>query len=420
MTKLPAMAACGVSLLIGFGILTLFVTDRWPVSILEAGLLVQAATLLAWAAVRDTPLHWHPVLLPVACTALWSALQSKIGLSAAPWLTGEKSLEYATTFAAVVLIAQAANDPVWRRRLVNGLLVFGTLLATVSLLQLVTSQGKAYWSFETGYTDLVLGPFVSPNTFAQFVEILFPLALYRAICWRRRAPLMVIAAGILFASEVAGGSRVGTIILTAEIPLVLWLSYRSRLLSGRATLLYTFAFTSTITLMSFLAGWDYLFTRFGQDLGSDLRWPVMNSSFHMLADHFWLGVGYGAWPVVYPRYATFDSGLFVNQAHCDWLQITCEGGILGLGLFVWSIGALYKGLLRSVWGVGFLGVLCHAVLDFPFQHRPAFTVFLFSAAMLAAMGTAHSTRRHRTRSRSRDHQSGVPRIVPPTPVARSS
>jgi putative inorganic carbon (HCO3(-)) transporter len=407
MTKVPSITACGVGLSIGFGILTLFVTARWPVSILEAGLFVQAATLLAWAAVRDIRLHWHPVLLPVACTAVWSALQSSMGLSAAPWLTGEKSLEYVAMFAALVLIAQAASDPIWRRRTVNGLLIFGTLLAIVSLIQLFSSPGRAFWVFETGYTDLVLGPFVSPNTFAQFVEILFPLALYRAICWRRRAPLMVIVAGILFASTVAGGSRVGTIILLAEIPLVLWLSNRRGLLSGRATLLYTFAFTSAITLWSFLAGWDYLFTRFGQDPWTDLRWPVMRASFHMLEDHFWFGVGYGAWPVVYPQYATFDSGLFVNQAHCDWLQMACEGGILGLGFFVWSIATLYKGLLRSVWGVGFLGVLCHAILDFPFQHRPAFTVFLFCAAMLAAHGEAHSTRHHRTRSHSSGERLGT-------------
>jgi len=399
MTKLPAITACGASLFIVFGILTLFVSARWPASILEAGLLVQAATLLAWAAVRDMRLHWHPVLLPVACTAVWAALQSWIGLSAAPWPTGEKSLEYVTAFAALLLVAQAANDPVWRRRLINGLLVFGTLLAIVSLLQLLSSKGKAFWLFETGYTDLVLGPFVSRNTFAQFVEILFPLALYRAICWRNRAVLMVVVAGILFGSEVAGGSRVGSIILMAEIPAVLWLSQRRGLLSGRTALVYTLAFTSAITLWSYFAGWDNLATRFGEDPWADQRWPMMRSSIQMFKDHFWLGVGYGAWPVAYPQYATFDIGMLVNQAHCDWLQLACEGGILGLGLFVWSIASLLRGLLRSVWGVGFLGVLCHAILDFPFQHGPAFTVFLFCAALLAAESEAHSTRQHRTNRR---------------------
>lgn len=407
MTKLTSTTACGASLLIGFGILTMFVTARWPVSILEAGLFAQASILLAWAAICDIPLHWHPVLLPVACTAIWSALQLRIGLTAAPWLTGEKTLEYAAIFSALVLIGQAANDPVWRKRLVNGLLVFGTVLAVVSLLQLLTSHGKAFWLVETGYTNEVLGPFVSRNTYAQFVEVLFPLALYRAISWRDRAPLMVAVAGILFASEVAGASRTGTIILVAEIPLVLWLSYLRGLLSGRTTLLYTCAFSAAIAGWSFLTGWDYLFARFGEDPWTDLRWPVMRSSFHMIKEHLWFGVGYGAWPVVYPQYATFDTGLEVNQAHCDWLQIACEGGMLGLGLFLWSIAALFRGLLRSVWGLGFLGVLCHAIFDYPFQHRPAFTVFLFCAALLAAEGAAHSTRRHR----SHRHQTESPESV---------
>lgn len=400
MKLLPALAACGASLFIGFGLLTLFVTARWPVSVLEAGLFVQAAALLAWAAFQATPISWHPVLLPVASTAAWSALQPVLGVSKAPWLTGEKTLEYVTVFAALVLTAQAANDPVWCKRLANGLLVFGTLLAIVSLVQLFSAKGRAFGLFATGYPDEVLGPFVSRNTFAQFVEIVFPLALYRAICWRHRAPLMLMVAGILFASEVAGASRTGTFVLIAEMPLVLLFSHLRGMLSGRTALLFSLAFVGAVTLWSFLAGWDYLLARLGEDPWTDLRWPVIRSSFQMLKDHVWVGVGYGAWPAVYPQYATFDNGYVVNQAHCDWLQIACEGGIPGLGFFVWSIAALLKGLLRSVWGLGFLGVLGHAIFDFPFQHRPAFTVFLFCAALLAAEGAAHSSRRHRATSRS--------------------
>ena len=405
MRMFPAVTACGASLLICGGLLTLFVAARWPASVLEAGLLIQAAALLVWGALRDVPLRRPAVLLPVACTACWSALQLVLGVTAAPWPTGEKTLEYVAVFAALALLAQVVSDPVWCKRLVDGLLVFGTLLAVVALLQLLTSQGKAFWLFETGYADEVLGPFVSRNTYAQFVEILFPLALYQAIRWRQRAPLMVMVAGILFASEVAGGSRVGTIVLVAEMPMVLLFSHLRGMLSGRTAALFALAFAVAVAVWSFLAGWDYVFSRFGEDPWADQRWPVMMSSFRMLQDHLWRGVGYGAWPSIYPQYATFDVGAFVNQAHCDWLQIACEGGLLGLGLFLWSIASLLKGLLRSVWGLGFLGVLCHAAFDFPFQHGPAFTVFLFSAALLAAESAAHS---HRRRHRSRHHSGATP------------
>ncbi len=402
MRKVPALAAYGVSLFVGFGILTLFLAARWPTSVVEAGLLIQAAALLAWAGFRDVRLHWHPVLLPVGCTAIGSALQASTGFSAAPWLSGEKSLQYAATFAALLLIAQTANRSAWRARLSTALLVFGTLLSLVTLLHVASATGKAFWLFETGYTELVAGPFVSRNTFAQFVEILFPLALYQAIRWRRRAPLMVFVAGILFASEVAGASRAGTLILLAEIPLVLWLSHHQGLISRRTVALYMLCLTGALAFLAFFVGWNSLLARLGEDPVTDLRWPIMSSSFNMLKDHLWLGVGYGAWPVVYPQYATFDLGLVVNQAHCDWLQMAGEGGIAGLGLFVWSIATLFKGLLRSVWGIGFFGVLCHACVDFPFQHRPAFTIFLFCAALLAASGAARPTRVHRTSHRGHD------------------
>jgi O-antigen ligase len=105
----------------------------------------------------------------------------------------------------------------------------------------------------------------------------------------------------------------------------------------------------------------------------------------MIAAHPWSGVGLGAWPDAYPRYAIIDlGGMFANQAHSDWLQWTAEGGIpLGLALvtlFVWCLRPAF----RSVWGLGVIAVFLHAAVDYPFS-RPAlgsWTILII--AMLAA------------------------------------
>lgn len=40
-----------------------------------------------------------------------------------------------------------------------------------------------------------------------------------------------------------------------------------------------------------------------------------------------MGFGLGNWPRAYPRYAVFDDGNYVNQAHNDWAQWAVEGGV---------------------------------------------------------------------------------------------
>ena len=104
----------------------------------------------------------------------------------------------------------------------------------------------------------------------------------------------------------------------------------------------------------------------------------------MIEAHPWSGVGLGAWPTAYPRYALMDIGLLANQAHDDWLQWTAEGGIpFGIAmvtLFGWCVlPAIPLGV-----GPGSDRLFLHAVLDYPFS-RPALGAwFILIIAMLAA------------------------------------
>jgi O-antigen ligase len=90
----------------------------------------------------------------------------------------------------------------------------------------------------------------------------------------------------------------------------------------------------------------------------------------MIAVHPLIGWGLGCWPAVYPAFATFDPGAIVNQAHCDWLQWTAEGGlpvgVAMLSLVVWAL----RPATRSIWGIGVIAVFLHAAFDYPFS-RPA-------------------------------------------------
>jgi O-antigen ligase len=104
----------------------------------------------------------------------------------------------------------------------------------------------------------------------------------------------------------------------------------------------------------------------------------------------WTGWGLGTWDKVYPAYATFDDGLYGNQAHCDWLQWPAEGGLPLL--LIMSVAAAAAGVaaVRHPWSAGTMMVLLHAAVDYPMQQVPAFAALVW--AMLALGVTAREAR----------------------------
>lgn len=379
------LAGYGVAFVLGFGILTLWVRQRWALAAFQLAIL--ALTFIwAWAyAWLGGPVRLRAAFVPLAFIPCWGALQLATGNTQHPWLTMEEALSWTVCLLAAFLVLQACSHIRFRSWFPTALLAFASLLGVQALLQLFTSQGKVFWLFDSGYTDMVLGPFVYHNKYAQFVELVLPLALWRAFTRRREAPLWLVAAAILFAGVVAGASRSGFALLLAETLAVILLAWRRDVLSGRAAGLILLQATVLLSAWGFIAGWDYLWGRMtGLDPLSDLRIPLMRSTVSMIARYSLWGCGLGAWPAVYPEFAVFDIGLVANQAHCDWLQWAAEGGIPLLLAFCSLAAILARPLMRSVWGVGFLAVMIHGAMDYPFHQLPAFTALLVCCAVVAS------------------------------------
>src|SRR3979490_1368672 len=104
----------------------------------------------------------------------------------------------------------------------------------------------------------------------------------------------------------------------------------------------------------------------------------------MLRDSPGTGLGLVTWSSAYPGYARYDDGTFVNQAHNDWVQWAAEGGIPFLMIMLATAGWALRPAVRAVWGIGVLAVFLHAVVDYPFQQRPALAAFVFALLGLLA------------------------------------
>lgn len=384
--RLHRWTAAALAGALAAGVLTLWMPGAWPAALFQAAVLGLALLFTVTNAAAGGRWHWPAWLLPLGLILAWAAAQVAAGWTEDGWATSGKVMEWGAVWAAVFLLAQTAEAPRVRGRLVTALLVFSSLLAAQALLQTFTSGGRVFWLFDSGYEDNVLGPFVYHNKYAQFVELVLPVALWRGLTRRREGPLWLVAAAVMFAGVVAGASRAGFLILLAELPVVILLAWRRQAISGRMAALVGAQAAVVTAAWGFIAGWGTLWARLaGIDPLADLRWPLMRSTWEMALAHPWTGVGLGAWPLVYPEYARFDSGVIANQAHSDWLQWAAEGGVPMLVLVAAWVAMTAPALVRSGWGIGFLAVCVHALVDYPFQQLPAFTALVFAVGALAAI-----------------------------------
>lgn len=333
-------AILSLAALFCFAILTLWVPAYWPVAVFQVGVFALAAVAI-WRA----PPRFSWPFVPLSFAVLWGLFQLLTGRTAYAFETRLATLRWATFLCVFLVGTSLFRDDLMRRQFRLAMVWFAFAVAVFATLQNFISHGAA------------MGPILYRNHYAVFIEVVLPIALYRG----RDSLLYAGMAAVMYASVIASGSRAGTVLATAEVvlvPLLLW-TYTGIVRTG---ILFAI-FTSVV-------GWGFVWNRFWMPDPVGIRRDLIVSTLHMIAAHPWFGTGLGTWPIVYPQYALVDSGAFANQAHCDWLQWTSEGGMLFgimlVTLFVWSLRPAF----RSIWGIGVVAVFLHAMVDYPFS-RPA-------------------------------------------------
>jgi O-antigen ligase len=366
-----------------FAILTLWVPAYWPVGVFQVGIFALAGVVI-WRSRHSVPRYPYP-LFPLLAAVACGLLQLAAGNTVYVFDTQSAVVRWAA-FAAVFLVAFSLfRDRRISRWFRSAMLWFAFAVAVLATVQTFTSNNMIFWLFPAGYTD-AMGPILYHNHYAAFIEAVLPAALYEAL--RREEGGLPYAgmAAVMYASVIASASRAGTVLATAEVVAVVALMWARGRVSGRAVGLSLLQMAALFAAFTATVGWQRVWNRFMQPDPMIGRREYYISSLHMIAAHPWFGVGLGAWPDAYPRYAIVDLGTFANQAHSDWLQWTAEGGIpLGLALatlFFWCLRPAF----RSVWGLGAVAVLLHAAVDYPFS-RPALGSWpVLLIAMLAARG----------------------------------
>jgi hypothetical protein len=152
----------------------------------------------------------------------------------------------------------------------------------------------------------------------------------------------------------------------------------------RGALLRMIAVMAIALSAATLFGWQDLLKRFATTDPWEMRREYFFSSIAMVRTHPFVGSGLGAWPIIYPRFATGDMGAASPHAHNDWIEWASDGGIPYFLLLLVPIVHACRRALRQPWGLGVLALSLHALVDFPFQVYPLLLLFFLLVGALDA------------------------------------
>ena len=387
-------SAASLALLLAYAILTLWVPERWAWGLFQFAVFAAA---FAWCIKQVWTPHriaYSPWIIPLSAATLWGGLQLVSRQTVYRWETWNALLNWATDLVLFFLAMQVAQQPGVRHSFLRWVLRFGFVLAVLSTAQMYTSGGKIFWLFPSGYKEFVMGPFVYHNEYAAFMEMVLPIALWMALRERKRSFLYLVMAGVLLASVVTGASRAGALIMVGEIGAVLIVAVlRGRLPVGALVRGFGTLALSCI-LFAAVAGSGSLWRRLHEPHPWAERSEFLKSSLAMVRDRPWVGVGLGTWPHVYPRYALFDDGLRVTQAHNDWAQWAAEGGIPFFLICLSLAARMTPAALRSLWGIGLLAIWGHCTVDYIFHQRPGLGACFYVLLGVLAMEAQREIHRH--------------------------
>lgn len=342
------------------------------------------------------------------------------------------SLDRLLTYAAVLAATTAAWSTRRRFWVVSGLLASGGTMACLAILQRMRSPAPPH---------LMTGMFVNENNYAEFANLLLPLALCLGRGTQLRAQarlershpgyLLYLCAGVLLVSIALSGSRAG--VAVAILVLATWgamEAWSGPQAGSRGRRLALLALPVGVALgLLLLAGTqgisvDLRSSR-GLSVGLAARWDATQAVLRSFAERWAGGTGAGTFACAFPYYKPDSlAKWFFRYAHNDWLQYLSELGAVGFALLsALGLGAAWPLLRRQMKGqarrpqdgagcraraaqgappdsrtlrryerraytLGLCAVGLHGAIDFP-MHIPAIALL---ATALVGLGAMASTR----------------------------
>jgi O-antigen ligase/Tfp pilus assembly protein PilF len=337
--------------------------------------------------------------------------------------------------AALLLIAypfSAAQEKRLYKDVVRTVLATGLVISIAGLAEQLFSNGKPLWVFSpydwshgSVWGARSFGSFANPDHFADYLAMVWSFALagmlFPGLLGRVRdrvaVPLLCGTVGLaVLAALLATASRGGWLAAAAASATILLLARRlpidlqpravrrgnsgARLITAGVALFAFICLAALFTSQSSSAEADArLHSAFYQESAWARTQPA-RYSLRLIGQFPLFGVGLGAWPEIYPKYAPLPwDGVFMNAVHDEYVQFLAETGLLGMallgGILLWALSRLARGfpalsrenLPAAIACAGALAAIAsQALLDFPFRIPANALLATVCFAVLVRMG----------------------------------
>jgi len=233
------------------------------------------------------------------------------------------------------------------------------------------------------------GFFANENHLAALFVISVPLII--ALLRRSGAPYLAVPViGAMVVYQFVVGSQAGVLLIFASV----LLSYAVLSRSLGVRVLHAMGGLAVVGL----AGWLYAQAWLSLGEGPLSRGVFAAKTWLAAIDHLPLGVGFGNFLLVYPRYETTADivARYVNHAHNDYLELLLEGGLPAAALIAGYVALLIWRVLRDeLTGLqkaatcAIAVLLLHSLVDYPLRTMALGVLFaVLNGVLFRARGTA--------------------------------
>ncbi|MFW6340766.1 MAG: O-antigen ligase family protein [Wenzhouxiangella sp.] len=362
------------------------------------GWLVFAGLLTGLVTLQVLPLKGLAALFGPYPDPLWQ----QPGFSPLTWSPdiGASLRGWAAFIALFTLAWLAASLPrqmrMWLWLAVVAMALFQGLYG---LLSHATGSDTVLGIWPRNNPGFVHGSFSNRNLFAAYLALTWPLAVgiwyMRKVPGLSRLPLEVRIAGSLISGAIIGAamlgsaSRLGSAAGVGGILLALLLWGRHRQMIHGASAWPAYAAAGAALLGATWYGLTPLAERLLATSGEEARLEVFAIVITEFPRAWWLhGVGLGGFEAVFKQFQPAAIGGWFDYLHNDLLQWLIETGLVGLGLLLAVVAALWRNARLSTERIALysgLGALSMVALGDFSWHIPATQVVLaiFIGTLLA-------------------------------------
>ena len=275
--------------------------------------------------------------------------------------TRDELLKILTYVAVFLLIINNIKTRDQMRRLVLAIIITGTIVAFLGILQMLSGTNKIYWFWLSKYKiGNYFGPYVNPNHFAGYMGMVIPLGIGFLISqlfnhsfipagsWRHRLSvieshlsknsLIIFLIVIMGLSLMFSLSRGG--ILCFLFSMVFFFTILGIKKSQRKKRKIGAVILGLIFAMLILIGIDpvlkELSTLADIHFTSNSRTIISKDTLNIARDFPFLGVGLGNFQHIYSKYTTLKTWGYTH-AHNDYMEMLADTGWPGAILFFGGI-----------------------------------------------------------------------------------